>query len=206
MSREEAQEYLDRVIAQTQDAQIFSDEVRQRIYGTAEANPYVMQWVVAQIDAAQEPDTVLEELSQGGGDAAERVFDRSFNLPQLGDDGRATLLALSLFVPSGSRVALAEVAGFGSDLSRINEAVKNLRALWLIKVLDDNRRFTIEGLTRSLARARLSKDARAAEFRQRFVAHFLSYTEAHAQPTPEDYNALEAEKDNVLNAMDVAFS
>ncbi len=206
MSWEEAQEFLEKLIEQTQDQQIFSDEVRQRIYKTAEANPFVMQWVVAQIDAAQEPDTVLEELKHGEGDAAQRVFDRSFNLPQLGDDGRATLLALSLFVPSAARPALAAVAGFGDNQKRLNEAVKNLHALWLIKGLDANRRFTIEGLTRSLAAARLAKDERAEEFRQRFVAHFLNYAEAHAEPTPEDYDALEAEKDNLLSVTDVAFA
>ncbi|HEX8140642.1 MAG TPA: tetratricopeptide repeat protein [Pyrinomonadaceae bacterium] len=204
MSREEAEDYLERLVTQTQDAQIFSNEVRQRIYETAEANPYVMQWVVAQIDAAQEPRTVLEELAHGEGDAAERVFDRSFNLQLLGEDGRAALLALSLFIPSASREALAEVAGFANDLKRLNEALKNLRALWLIKGLEENRRFTIEGLTRSLARARLSKDERATEFRQRFVTHFLNYTEAHRQPTSEDFDALEAEKDNVLKAVDEA--
>ena len=204
MSLEEAEDYLGRLVAETQDSQIFSVEVRQRIYETAEANPYVMQWVVAQIGAAQEPRMVLEELAQGEGDAAERVFDRSFNLEQLGDDGRSALLALSLFVPSAARDALAEVAGFGVDLKRVGEALKNLRALWLIKGLDENRRFTIEGLTRSLTRARLSKDERADEFRQRFVTHFLNYSEAHKQKTPEDFDALEAEKDNVLSAMDAA--
>jgi tetratricopeptide (TPR) repeat protein len=204
MSREEAAEFLERVIGQTQDAQMFSEDVRRRIYETAEANPFIMQWVVGQIDAAEEPQTVLEELQQGEGDAAERVFDRSFNLPQLGDDGRAALLALSLFAPSASRPALAEVAGFGKDSERLNAALKNLRALWLIKALDANKRFTIEGLTRSLARARLSKDPRATEFRRRFVAYFLDYTEAHAQPTPEDFDALEGERENLLSAIDAA--
>jgi tetratricopeptide (TPR) repeat protein len=204
MPREEAQEFLEKVIGQTQDAQVFSDEVRQRIYETAGATPFVMQWIVAQIDQAQEPDTVLEELQQGEGDAAERVFDRSFNLPQLGDDGRAALLALSLFAPSATRDALTEVAGF-DDVKRTNEAVKNLHSLWLVRAIDENRRLTIEGLTRSLAKARLAKDDRAAEFRQRFVAYFLGYAKAHAQLVPEDFDALETEKDNVLGAMDVAF-
>ena len=206
MSRDEAREFLEKLTAQAQDPQLFSTEVRQRIYDTAEANPFVMQWVVGQIDAAQEPQTVLEELAHGEGDAAQRVFDRSFNLPQLGDDGRATLLALSLFAPSADRPALAEVAGFGDDMKRVNEAVKNLHALWLIKGIDGHRRFTIEGLTRTLAGARLSKDERANEFRQRFVAYFLHYAQAHPQPTPEDYAALEAEKDNLLYAIDVAFN
>lgn len=206
MSREEAQELLEKLIAQTQDPEIFSASVRQRVYETAEANPFLMEWVVAQIDEAQEPATVLEELKQGEGDAADRVFDRSFNLPQVGDDGRAVLLALSLFTSSASRPALATAAGFGDDEKRLNEAVKSLRALWLIKGLDENRRFIIEGLTRSLAGARLSKDTRADEFRRRFVAYFLEYAQAHRQPTPEDYDALEAEKDNLLSATDLAFT
>ncbi|HZG52387.1 MAG TPA: tetratricopeptide repeat protein, partial [Pyrinomonadaceae bacterium] len=206
MHRDEAQEFLRKLIAQTQAAQMFSAEIRERIYETAEANPFLMEWIVAQIDAAQEPRTVLEELAQGEGEATQRVFDRSYNLPQLGDDGRATLLALSLFVPNASRTALAEVAGFGDDSRRVNEAIKNLYALWLVKGVEENRRFTIEGLTRSLTNSRLSKEAPADEFRQRFVAHFLHYAEAHAKTTPEDFAALEAEKDNVLSAMDVAFN
>jgi tetratricopeptide (TPR) repeat protein len=205
MSREEAEEYLEKLVTDTQDAQMFSEETRQRIYQTAAANPYVMQWVVGQIDAAEEPRMVFDDLAHGKGDAAQRVFDRSFNLEQLGDDGRAALLALSLFVPSATREALASVAGFGDELQRVNEAIKNLRALWLIKAIDENRCFTIESLTRTLAVARLSKDPRADEFRQRFVAHFLSFADSHAQPTPEDFDMLEVEKDNLLNAIDVAF-
>ncbi len=205
MSPDEAEEFLKRLIEQTQDPQIFSTEVRQRIYETAEANPFVMEWIVAQIDQAKEPNTVLEELEHGVGDAAERVFDRSFNLTQLGDDGRAALLALSLFAPNATRKALAAVAGFGDDQNRLNEAVKILRDLWLIKGLEQNRRFTINGLTRSLASSRLSKDERAAEFRQHFIAYFRSYTEAHQSPTPEDYDALEREKGNLLTTLDEAY-
>jgi tetratricopeptide (TPR) repeat protein/energy-coupling factor transporter ATP-binding protein EcfA2 len=204
MQPDEAEELLLRLIAQTQDPQLFSAEVRRQIYETAEANPFLMEWIVAQIDEAQEPRTVLAELAQGEGDAAERVFDRSFNLEQVGDDGRAALLALSLFVPSARRAALAEVAGFGDDERRLNDAVKNLRSLWLIKGLDENRRLTIEGLTHSLAEAHLAKDERSNEFRQRFVTHFLRHAEAHKQPTPKAYDALEAEKDNLVAAMDIA--
>jgi tetratricopeptide (TPR) repeat protein len=206
MKPEEAREFLEKLVEQMQDPAVFSAEVRQRIIETADARPYVMQWVTAQIDLeAQEPNVVLEELSQGKGDAAERVFDRSFNLPQLGSDGQDALLALSLFVPSATREALSEVAGFKNDLERTNEAVAKLRALLLIKGTDEYRRLTVEGLTRSLIRARLSKDERVSEFRKRFVTHCLSYAKAHAQPTPEDFDKLEAEKDNLLRAMDVAF-
>src|SRR5205085_5760552 len=142
--------------------------------------------------------------THGTGDAAERVFTRSFNLPQLTDDGRAALLALSLFTPDASRDALAEVAGFGTDRRRLNEAARRLATLCLIKPAAAGKRLALEALTRQLAHARLQQDAHAADYRRRFVAHFLRHAEAHKQPTPEDYDALEAEKDNLLAALDVA--
>jgi len=204
MSPEEARVYLERLIGQTHDSQAFAGLDRDHIIRTAEANPLVLQWVVAQIDAAQEPRTVLDELAQGEGDAARRVFDRSFDLPQLVGDGQAALLALSLFVPSASRPALAEVAGFGDDVKRLNEAVRRLALLWLVKTSEGNQRLLVEGLTRELAKSRLARHQSAEVFRQRFVAHFLRFARAHAQPTPEDFDALEIEKDNVLRAMDEA--
>lgn len=64
----------------------------------------------------------------------------------------------------------------------------------------------VEGLTRELARARLSKDDPTDEFAKRFVIYFQSYAEAHSETTPEDFAALETEKDNVLNAIEVAYA
>jgi tetratricopeptide (TPR) repeat protein len=202
MSRTEADEFLERLAGQTQGAQIFTAEVRRRVYEMAEANPFVMQWVVGQIDDAQEPDAVLKELAQGQGDAAERVFERSFNL--LDGDGRDALLALSLFAPSATRDALSAAAGF-DDEGRVREAVRNLHRLWLIKLLDEHRRLAVEGLTRTLAAARLSADTNANGFRQHFIRYYCGYAVAHAQPTLEDFDALEAEKDNLLKAIDTAF-
>jgi tetratricopeptide (TPR) repeat protein len=202
MSRDECEEFLSKVIEQTQDSKIFTAAARRRVYETAEANPFVMQWVVGQIDDAQETDEVLEELSKGKGDAAERVFDRSYNL--LDDDGRDALLALSLFTPSATREALAEVSGF--DEERAKEAVRNLNRLWLIKTLDEHHRFAVEGLTRSMAAARLSKDARNGEFRRRFVAYFLLYAVERKERTPENYDALEGERDNLLGVSETAFA
>jgi tetratricopeptide (TPR) repeat protein len=205
MSPKEADDYLGRLIEQANDPDAFAGLDHERIMKASERNPLVLQWVVAQIDLAQEAETVLNELSQGTGDAARRVFDRSFELQQVGEDGRAALLALSLFVPDASRPALAEVAGFGDDVGRLNEAVKNLASLWLLKTAPGGHRLTVEGLTRELTRAHLSRDNRAAEFSQRFIVYFVRYARAHAQPTPEDYEAMEAERDNLLGASDVAF-
>jgi tetratricopeptide (TPR) repeat protein len=205
MKPDEASEFLEKLVAQMSDPAVFSDDVRRRIIETADARPYVVQWITAQIDQeAQEPEVILNELSRGKGDAAERVFDRSFNLPQLGDDGRITLLALSLFVPDASREALAAVAGFEGNLERVNGAITNLRSLQLIKARDGNRRLGIEGLTRSLATARLDEDKWESEFRRRSVAHFVEYASKHNQATGEDFGVLDADKDNLFAAMDIA--
>lgn len=204
MSKQEANEFLDRLIEQTQNSGAFEQLDRNRVIKAAAANPLVMQWIIAQIDLAQHTSDVLDDLAHGEGDAAERVFDRSFNLPQVGSDGRNTLLALSLFVPSASRDALTEVAGFGAAVRRVREAVKGLAALCLIKTTAEER-WIIEGLTRDLAKARLKRDERATEFYHRFMVYFTRYAKAHSEITKEDFDALEAEKDNLLNAMDVAF-
>jgi tetratricopeptide (TPR) repeat protein len=208
MTPAEANEFVERWIRrEAHSPRAFEGLERERIIKAAGRNPLVLQWVLARIDLAGEPGEVLDELMQGEGDAAQRVFDSSFKLPQLGDDGRDALLALSLFVPDASRDALAEVAGFDADKRKLfNEAVTRLSSLWLIETTKGNKRLKIEGLTRELTKSHLSKDARADEFRQRFVAHFLHYVEEHPEPTPEDFVALKAEKDNVLSAMDVAFS
>ncbi len=206
MSSSEAHALLERLMTEVHNRRAFSNLDRERVIRTAEANPLVLQWVVGQIDLAQDPEEVLDDLAHGEGTAAQRVFDRSYNLPQLATGGRAVLLALSLFVPSATRNALAEVGGMGKDKDRkrFKEAVKNLSALWLIRVTEDQR-LAVEGLTRELAKARLSTDPRSKTFRQRFVSRFLHYAKTHETPTPSNFDVLEAEKDNILAAMDIAF-
>lgn len=203
MSSDEARDFLQRLVERTRKPSNFDRLDRDDLIRRCEANPLVLQWVVRQIDLAKRPQDVLEDLSRGEGDAAERVFTRSFNLPRLGDDGRAALLAISLFTPDASREALAEVSVLG-DLRRVSKAVEKLSALWLVDATEGNERLFLRGLTRELAKARLSKDDKAAEARARYVDFFKRYAHAHAQETPEEISLLEAEKDNLLGAMDMA--
>ncbi|HEX8502949.1 MAG TPA: tetratricopeptide repeat protein [Pyrinomonadaceae bacterium] len=207
MTAEEARDFLQRHVERTRRPANFARLDRDEFIARCEANPLILQWVVSQIDLAKRPQDVLDELAQGGVDAAEHVFARSFDLPQLGDDGRTVLLALSLFTPSASRGALAEISGFGGgDLRRLNNAVERLSSLWLLDATEGNERVFLRGLTRELSKSRLAKDGRADEFRRRFVAHFRDYVRAHSSRTPGDLDALEAEKENVLAALDVAYA
>lgn len=208
MSADEANQFLERLIQQAQYRRTFEGVDRTRLIETAEANPLIIQWVFAQIDLAQDWREVLDELAQGEGDAAHRVFDRSFNLPLLNNGGRAALLALSLFVPSASRSALAEVAALGGDRNKkkFKEAIKHLAALWLIRTTEGGARLTVEGLTRDLARARLTMDQRSIAIRRRFITRFTQFAASNSRTTASDLNALEAERENVLAAIDIAFN
>lgn len=204
MSVEEAREFLGRLIEQTRAPSKFDRLNRDDLIRTCEANPVVLQWVVGQVDLALPLRTVLSYLAQGKGDAAKRVFDRSFDSREVGKDGRAVLLALSLFVPSASREALAEVAGLTRDLARLDQAIRRLSALWLIETTDDGERLMIQGLTREFASVQLRGSKRASRCRERFVNYFSIFTNAHASATPKDFQTLESEKENVLNAIDLA--
>ena len=194
MTNDEAGQFVERHAALADNPEAVAGVGHSRVIQAAEGNPFLMQSIVAQIGLAQSPETVLEQLLRGEGDAVERVFDRSFNLPHLGDDGRAALLALSLFVSGASRQALTQVAGFANQLERLNEAVRRLAALRLLSAVDSRDRIGLQGLTRELARARLAHSPQADDFRRRFVSFYL-------RCPPVD---LAAEQDNLLGAIDAA--
>jgi tetratricopeptide (TPR) repeat protein len=207
MQIEEAHDLLQRLIAEVHDKNAFANLDRELVIQTAESNPLVLQWIIRQIDLAQDAEEVLNDLKHGEGKAAERVFDRSFNLKQMDNGGRAVLLALSLFVPSATRKALAEVAGLSKerDRARFREAVKTLSSLWLLRTAEAGGRLAVEGLTRELTKARLSRDPRSKTLPPRYVTRFLHYAESNSKPVAEQLNSVETERENILNAIDVAF-
>ncbi|HEX2076737.1 MAG TPA: TIR domain-containing protein [Longimicrobium sp.] len=163
MEADEAREFLVRLIEQSGRPKAFRGLDHDELIRECDGNPLVMQWVVRRVALARRVRDVLDDLKKGEGDAAERVFDRSFMLPQVGEDGRAALFALSLFAPDATREALAHVAGFGDDLRRLDRALQNLSALWLVESTEGHERLFLRGLTRELTRSRLSRDHQATD-------------------------------------------
>lgn len=206
MEDDEARDFLNRLIDRSARPKAFAGLNRDELIRECEANPLVMQWVVSGVALARRVRDVLADLKQGEGDAAERVFERSFMLPQVGDDGRAALLALSLFAPDASREALAHVSGFGDDLRRLDHAVANLSALWLVEATEGHERLFLRGLTRELTRSRLSRETEAKDFHERFISYFVEFLEEREDPFPKNYDELEAEMNNLLSAADLAFA
>jgi tetratricopeptide (TPR) repeat protein len=205
MLLEEAREFIRQVTART-PKRVLPDEMFELILSISHGNPLLIGLVVKQITFGIDPSAALSGLV-GGEEWFAHVFNRSFNLTQVGDDGRAVLLALALFVPNASRNALARVAGFGDDLKRLNKAIKKLSAAWLIDTSNEGRRLELRGQTREFARQRLSSHAQEDEFQRSFVAYFIEYGERHRkqrQSTPEEMQALDAERGNLVRAMEIA--
>jgi tetratricopeptide (TPR) repeat protein len=50
----------------------------------------------------------------------------------------------------------------------------------------------------------METNGQTKELRSNFVNYFSGFAKLHSSPTPEDYQALELEKDNVLSAIDLA--
>jgi len=165
-------------------------------------NALMLCWVVGQLAQAARLEDVIYDLNHGEGDAAQRIFDRSFQL--LNADEQAVVMGVSLFTPSAGREALAGVAGFGNDIHRLKATLKRPMAIHLLGADAQNGRFFLAGLTRRLARARLEKDAAASAFKEHFIAVFRGFAVSHQEESPEDFDSLESEKENLFSSMDLA--
>lgn len=133
MSLSEGCELLRLLVSISQNPHAFDKIDHEQILRAANGIPLFLQWIVKRIDTANQLHAVLEDFTSVDGDAAPRMFDQDFLIPQLKDDERAALLALSLFVSKAKKTALAEVAGFEGDIQRLERAVRQLSDLWLIQ-------------------------------------------------------------------------
>jgi tetratricopeptide (TPR) repeat protein len=184
----------------------FDELNNDRIIEAVKYNPFAIQLLVKQIAGVQESEAVLHDLERRKGDAVvQRVFDLSFDLPQVGNDGRNVLLAFAPFALRATRQSLAAVAGFGNNLNRLDKAAKRLSDLKLIETTENSEKFFVKGLIRECIKRRLEESGRADEFYKRFIKYFLKYAEEHARHSEEDFLALEAEKGNGAYAMHIAF-
>jgi len=203
MRPDEAEQFLTYLAQQSPKRARLATVDRDRLAREAGYNPMLMRWMIRQVAHEMSPEDVYADLDRGEGDA-ERVFGRSFDL--LGKDGQTALLALALFVPTASREALAAVCGFEDGRDRVNEAICTLAAFDLLDTAVDGDRLGIVALTRRLTEAQLKRDDRTEGLKERFVAHFLAYAEAHPEVTKEDLGALDDERKNLLGALDYAYA
>ncbi|GEM_PF-1530313 len=204
MRPDEAQQFLEMRRQQSKRPERLKEVDWGRVAEVAERNPMLMRWVVAQLEQAMRPQDVFDDIARGKGETIDRIFGRTFRL--LGDDGQMALLALALFVPTASREALAAVCGFEDGKDRVNEAIRRLAAFDLLDTAVEGDRLGIVALARHLTQAQLERDERTEALKERFVAYFLAYAEAHPEVTKEDLDALGEERENLLAALDYAYA
>ena len=204
MTPKEANQFLQSLVRQSTERAKLERVGPEEIAKVAERNPMLMRWVVAQLEEAMRAQDVFDKIGRGKGEAPERIFNQSFE--RLGDDGQMALLALALFVPTASREALASVCGFEDGRDRVNEAIRRLAAFALLDTTVDHDRLGIVALTRRLTEAQLKKDERTEALKEHFVAHFLTFTEAHPEVTKKDLDALDDERENLLAALGYAYA
>jgi tetratricopeptide (TPR) repeat protein len=101
---------------------------------------------------------------------------------------------------------VAAVLGWevGTTEARLDALVALALARWEAEE-GDGMRYSLHPLLRDYAAALLDQAAEAPAARAAHTAHYLAYAEAHDQPTAADYDALEAERPNILAAMDRAY-
>ncbi len=204
MTPKEARAFLQMRVERSEQPERLRGVDWDEVAKVADYNPMLMRWVVAQLEQAMRPQDVFDEIARGKGEAPERIFYQTFN--NLGEDGQMALLALALFVPTASREALAAVCGFEDSKDRVNEAIRTLAAFDLLDTAIEDDRLGIVALTRRLTEAQLKKDERTEGLKKRFVAHFLAYAVAHPGVTKEDLDALDEERENLLAALDYAYT
>lgn len=195
MSQAESFEFLERTIDQTASPENFTGVNLAELAAVCRGNPLAMQLLVAQFQFTNSPDDLIKING-----SLTAIFERSFEL--ISRDARACSFALALFVPSASKAALSEVAGFGADLERTEKAAGQLITLQLAHSPGNDERLTINAFVRLNLRKRL----RRIHYRQRFINYFVDYAEQHAEATVAHYDALEAELENLLGAIDLASS
>lgn len=206
MTASEAQKFWEQLIEKrAQHPYVFDSlpppEVIKR-YGT---NPFVLfVGVFTYVDKQGAWDSVEEMALAPKGEVEQRIFRRSFNLKQVGEGGRKVLLALSLFRPHASREALAYVAGLEYHSDQFRDAVVNLKSLWLINPVGSGGRLTVEKDYRRYARDYMNEHGLNEEPQGRFVQHFVGYVEAHPRTSADDFKAIEEEKDNIFEALELA--
>lgn len=195
MSVDEAHELIRRLFSNSSVPDKFNEDISRRVSEAARRRPILIEWLESQINiGGVPPEKLLREMKQGRGDAAQRIFDHFFNLPQLGEDGRVALLALSLFVPGASREALAAVAGFPGDEVRLTNALEILHRLKLVAGDNKNERFALQSLTLVMTAARLTTSPYAPDIWRRFTDYF----------NDPGLRGKEKEKSNILRAIQTA--
>ena len=170
-------------------------------------------WRLASL-AAQVEARAAETLRLKGQRGLVACFSLSYDA--LDAEGQRLFRALGVFAPAPFAAEhVAAVLGWevGATEAGLDALVALSLARWegggegeKGRVGEGERvRYSLHPLLRDYAAALLDQAGEGSAARAAHTAHYLAYAEAHDQPTAADYDALEAERPNLLAAMDRAY-
>jgi tetratricopeptide (TPR) repeat protein len=170
-------------------------------------------WLLARLSEAGARLDVLElDDARRKEESVRLTFDLSYQALAEGHPQTARAFrCLGAFAPaliSPVRLAgvLAGIAKSDVDAAQVEAADAHLRRLvrWAL-TRREGEGYDLHPLLRDYAAALLEEAGEGPRARAAHSAHYLAYAEVHDQPTAADYDALEAERPNLLAAMDRAY-
>jgi tetratricopeptide (TPR) repeat protein len=203
MTASEARTFWDRLVNKPRRApknkHILVSKSPESVIEDYGKNPFILYkgvYMIVQREGWRPPEEVLLDE-----DIVRRVFLRYFEVSLIKEEGIAILLALSLFTPHASREALMKVAGI-DDRRSFKKSLNVLVSLELISLSLDGEHYELDKTYLIYAREHLKGHQLAGRLRERFVEHYVDYVEEHQWPS--SYDAIEAEKENVFEALRIA--
>ena len=179
------------------------DEILLRLYEATGGAPLAIKWAVGQIkQKGQSLNSVLDSLYGARGDIFEFMFNCSWEM--LSEDARRILMVMPIFATSASKEAI-EAA---SDVHTwdLDEGLGQLVEMSLVEVsggLEEQQRYSVHPLVRAFAGASLREER---EFERetwlRAANYFLDFARRYGGVRWEKFEALKAERANILSIMD----
>jgi tetratricopeptide (TPR) repeat protein len=179
---------------------------------TAAGNPFLMQWLLALFSKFGSSVSKLLLTVHARKDIASYVFEQIPNLQPL--EETLILMALTFFIPDAPRDAVEKMVH--APTSFLGRSILRLQESRFIRTTADGRRLAVEGLMRELAGRYLDAKrsgvrAKGGDFNfdsesmsRAFVEYYVGFAEAHGELSEQNFDALEAEKENLLNAVGIA--
>lgn len=200
MTVDEAKEFWVRLVNRGGvNEHVLNQRTPEEVVEKYSRNPFILYRGVlmyVQLHGWTSPDKMLLDEK-----VAQRVFLRYFKLGIIGEEGRAILLALSLFTPRASRDALTYVAGI-SDEQRFNDALAGLMTTEFVFLSAVEGHYELDKNYLKYAREYINEHPLVGQMRERFVRHYLRLVKSNGAPAA--YDAVEAEKDNIFEALRMA--
>lgn len=158
------------------------EEQARRLFDRTGGVPLAIVWCIAQMSFGYSVAAVLTRLGQPPNDIIKFCFEAALSYIQ-NKPAHKLLMALSLFVPDGSREALGYVAEL-PELDR-DEGLVMLEKLSLVNKKGD--RFSLLPLTKTMATAELNKEREVTKQYGRRWVNFLENLYVHPAGRGNEY-------------------